>query len=787
MKIGKVYSKFFAGEFSPFLYGQYDYNGYHYSLKECLNAYVMKYGPVMRRPGTIFCSEVPVGGENQNNVRLVPFVVNADTVYVLEFSHLKIRIINDDGTYVIDSETNNPYEIVSPYTDEMLANDSLSYAQSSDVLFIAHPSISPHQLSHYGPTDWAIDEMEIKDGPYFAINVEEDKTITPSGKTGTVTLTASFDIFAEEDIGRSIRLQHANTWGWGVITAVESKTKATLEVKSELGGTDATVEWRLGAFSKTTGYPVAVTFHQERLWFGGTEAQPQTVWSSVSADFNNFAPTDTAGDVTDESSIVLTMLSDESNRIQWLKSDAVLLVGTLGAEFKIFTYDTATVLTPYTAQTASTTSLGSEPIKPIALSRGVVFVQRSGRKLRFMEPASSVYYEEKLPEDLNLTGSHIATVGFKHLSFQKEPTEIIWGVLNDGSLVSITFDVEQSVRAWARQRIGGDKSSVHHICCIPVKSALQYRLFLVVDRYINGVKKRSIEYMDNEITVLTEQSKLVHSDCTFIHDDSLNITDVNYDKETGRIIINTENNDSYKDGDYIKLGAFQSDELCKFIATPIPYSESSSLVSNIVGKVFKVKKVEEGLLLLDKYASDTSDGSRASMQNLIEDIFVLGVARKCVTEVDGLEYLEGETVDIVADGSVLPNQVVANGKIVFNNLYARINIGLPYKTYIKTMPVAMTASTGESTLSQQVNINRIFINLFRSLGFKYGINEQNLKTEVFRKTGSRMDEAVPLYTGTRYLTLAGEIQNKGEVVFVQDQPLPLNILSIEERLNVSDV
>ena len=56
--------------------------------------------------------------------------------------------------------------------------------------------------------------------------------------------------------------------------------------------------WTLeeAAWSATRGYPAAVTFHEGRLVFTATQAQPQTIWGSASGDFENFGVGTAAGD-----------------------------------------------------------------------------------------------------------------------------------------------------------------------------------------------------------------------------------------------------------------------------------------------------------------------------------------------------------------------------------------------------------------------------------------------------------------------------------------------------------
>ena len=90
---------------------------------------------------------------------------------------------------------------------------------------------------------------------------------------------------------------HSGT-GSMVITAVASATSATATVQTKsgflpkafVGSSGASTRWSEGAFSGVRGFPRAVAFYEERLYFAGTTHQPQTVFGSVSADFENHSP-----------------------------------------------------------------------------------------------------------------------------------------------------------------------------------------------------------------------------------------------------------------------------------------------------------------------------------------------------------------------------------------------------------------------------------------------------------------------------------------------------------------
>ena len=833
-RIGKVLSKFYGGEFSQWLRGQYDLSAFNYALDELYNTNVQIYGPLTRRMGTtlVTYTRTKVDGALPD-IRLVPFTVDENTVYVLMLQAntagtIDMYVMRPDGAFVMsDSSTRYSLRLPYRYTDMM----DLRYAQSSDILFIVHPDYAPRQLSHYGPTNWTIGVMDINDGPYFAENANEDKKLTVSGKSGTVTVTSTHNMFSSGDVGRFIRIKHKPdqatkdeaeendetaeaTWGYGKITKFVDAKNVEISVKRKFVNTVASYEWRLGAFGPAPGYPRAITFHQERLWFGGTKTQPQTVWSSKSSDFNNYEPSDKIGDVLDDSSIVLTMLSDETNAIQWMKSDVVLNIGTVGAEFKVFTFSSESVLTPTTAQAQRVTTYGSERIDPVSLPIGTVFVQRSGRRLRHAIFTNSLSNDET-PADLNIWATHIADKGVKQIVYQKEPNNIIWAITSDGELAGLTYEPSQKVMAWARHKPAGKAVKVQNLCCVPHKDALQYRLFLVVDREVGGVLTRCVEFMTNEITDVTKQEEMVYTDASYCTKYTTDVQRIYYNEALGTIKVYTLNDSSRRNKRSNLRGLYQA----TFAGNGVPVHEDTGMApvkflditsfepdlpTTDWSRATKLSDVLEGRLfsmqmLVDESTEDvtvwelkTSAGRALgdTFKGCINDILDVGKVSSCIegwVETDELALYEGEEVQILGDGAVLESQVVTGGTLLLNNSYAYVNIGLGYRSIIKTLPVVNKSDTAEITNMWTLKIIKAYVHVYRSLGFKYGVEKDNLSVEPFRNTKEKMDRATPLYTGTKDITVGDVTENKGQIIVVQDQPLPLNILSIGLKVDASDV
>ena len=139
----------------------------------------------------------------------------------------------------------------------------------------------------------------------------------------------------------------------------------------------ATTEFSEQSYSALRGYPAAVTFHQNRLWFGGTLAQPDGIWGSKSGQFFNFD----IGDGEDNDALDLTANVGEIFSIRHLVSNRDLQVFTTGAELFVQA-PTDKPVTPSNAQIRRQTPYGSSFVKPIVFDGGTLFIQKTGSALR---------------------------------------------------------------------------------------------------------------------------------------------------------------------------------------------------------------------------------------------------------------------------------------------------------------------------------------------------------------------------------------------------------------------
>tara|TARA_R100001594_G_scaffold136874_1_gene179511 strand:+ start:229 stop:2541 length:2313 start_codon:yes stop_codon:yes gene_type:complete len=270
--------------------------------------------------------------------------------------------------------------------------------------------------------------------------------------------------------------------------------------------------WSLGAWSATTGYPRTVAFYEQRLVFGGTATEPQTLWFSASGDYENFRP---GTDPT--SALTYTIGSNQVNVIRYLSSSNQLLVGTSGGEFVVRASGQDNPITPTDTQIKQTTTYGSSTSQPLQIGNSTLFLQRAKRKLREFVYNSDV--ASYTAPDMTILAEHISEGGLSEMAYQQEPDSNVWAVRADGELVCMTYRREEQVVAWHRHVIGGVFSSgnavVESVATIP-GDLNEDQVWVIVKRTIGGATKRYIEYLSNfDFGTSVEDAFFVDSGLTY--------------------------------------------------------------------------------------------------------------------------------------------------------------------------------------------------------------------------------------------------------------------------------
>ena len=254
---------------------------------------------------------------------------------------------------------------------------------------------------------------------------------------------------------------------------------------SAVGSSNANTRWSLGAFGGSQGFPKAVGFYEQRLYFAGTTGQPQTIFGSVSADFENMTP-----GTLDDSAVNFTIASDKVNVIRHLLPARFLQVLTTSAEFTLSGGTGATPVTPTNVNVLRETTFGCSEVRPIRAGNSTILIQKGQEKVK--EITFDLDTDGLLGIDLTILADHIPSGGLTDMVWQQEPELIVWFVHSDGRLVGLTYDRANAAIGWHDHSIGGS-GVVESITSIP--SGAEDQVYVSVKRTIDGSTVRHVEFL----------------------------------------------------------------------------------------------------------------------------------------------------------------------------------------------------------------------------------------------------------------------------------------------------
>ena len=396
-RIQQYQSSFTVGELDPLLRGRIDLQQYYSSVDVANNVLFEPQGGFSRRPGLKFLLDItndnpsngsamiPFEFSTTQNFMIVASAVNNQTTIRFRFfaAGALLTNINGSGNDYLDYTVGTLYD-VSTYD-----LNKLYFTQSADTLILVHENFAPFKIVRgANNTTWSASALSLTI-PKVADTISTSNpsgTITPDAVDGTVTITASASIFSSGNVDQFINV--TNGFGRARIVKFNSATEVEAIVEIPFFEASAAIpngDWELetgyvDAWSNTRGWPRTCTFHESRLYFGGSASDPNTLFGSKVNDFFNFK----AAEALDDDAILVTLSTDSTNAINGIRSGRDLQIFTSGAEFFVPQADLDPI-TPSNITIKSATRRGSKVgLRPQSAEGGTLFIQRQGKALREM-------------------------------------------------------------------------------------------------------------------------------------------------------------------------------------------------------------------------------------------------------------------------------------------------------------------------------------------------------------------------------------------------------------------
>jgi len=438
-----IQTNFSTGELDPLLRSRIDLAQYNNALAKATNVVIQPQGGMRRRPGLKHIVELPSSAAD--GVRLVPFEFSVDDSYMLCFVNQRMYIFKD-GVQITNINGGGTAYLTTSITSAMLGQ--LNWTQSADTMFLVHPDLAPTKLVR-GASDssWTISTNSFSSIPKYAFTITVTTPavghLTPSAVSGNVTLTSQNSFFTSADVG-----QYINAYPQGRARIIQYISNTSVKAVTEYPFFDtsniAQGNWERESgyedvWSSSKGWPRTVTFHEGRLYFGGSKSRPSTIWGSKIGIFDEFMPTE----AFDDDAVEATLDTSSLNVIVDMISGRDLQVFTTGAEFYVPQAGTDPI-TPLTLTFKGVSRNGIKPGTRVqSLESGTVYIQRQGKSINeFLFSDTQLTY---VTQRISLLSGHLL----------KSPTRMALRRANstdEGDLLLMVNDTDGTMAAFSIMR-----------------------------------------------------------------------------------------------------------------------------------------------------------------------------------------------------------------------------------------------------------------------------------------------------------------------------------------------
>ena len=849
---------FNAGELSPLLDARVDIDKYSNGCRQLQNAVVETYGAVRRRPGLEFIAPAKF---HDAPPRLLTFRFSTTTTYILEMGAGYIRYYADGApvvgatpfatftSYVVGNRisittggvfgvpvvityyvclishtsgsfatdlaagkwlllADPAYEIVSPYSAADVFN--VQAAQLNDVIFLAHPNYPVYKLSRISEINWTLLPAEFDVAPLLDENLTAT-TISSSGTTGSVTLTASAALFQAGHVGSYWQISHlrqaasaerniedAGAWVTAKVYAVtDTVTQAGNRYRCLVAHTAGTFSTELAAnkWVLTTMYQITVPLRILGEWnlrtYGTWQAtiylersiNSGTTWERIrkfsgkedrNIDVSGKQDSEALLRAVVEDWVVENPASGTTPRVVLEAVDAYIYGLVKITAVASTTSATATVINDLESTAATKTWSEGAWSGVRGYPRTVTFYEQ---RLCFAgsEYQPQTVWGSVINDYQNFKVGTEDTDAFFYTIAATERNAIQWMANQKGLLIG-TSGGEWSMQAGAQDQpitptnVLVRRQSNYGSYARPANIVNDVALFI----QRNGRRVR-------EMTYAFEKDGYVAPDLTLLaeHITVGGVLQTAYAQQPQSVLWCITGGGTLvgmtyeRDQSVVGWHRHVTDGLFESVATIYGASDDEVWVV--------VKRVINGVT--KRYIERFNPFQWVDKEDAFYVDSGLSYDGAPATTFSGLGHLEGKTVSILADGAPHPTRVVTAGAVTLDDTASVVQIGLPFTTIVEPMRLDSDSTAGVSQGNVK-QIRELVVRLNKSLGLSYGdgIKTYNLS---FRDTSMPMDASPPLYTGDKVIEFDGDFELDARLIIKQEQPLPLCLLAIVVKYEIT--
>jgi len=775
-------TSFNGGIVSRSLYGRKDLAKVLVSLKRAENTLILATGGASNRAGLRFVDKVK---DSSKEAKLTTFEAAGDDAFLLVWGDLNVRPVYQGG--YVDAGGGLPYEVVTVYPHTKL--DGLYMEQSNDVATVVHQEYPIQELSRLAPTNWQFNVVNFNTpvDPPTGVNAAATQGYTGYGADKLPQpfdyKVASVSATGEESLPSAVASSGNNVLGYeknfntitwvapvtgspaveyvvyrgrnGIFGSIGRTPALTFKDDNISPDFTATPQDGYNPFVGAGNYPGIVSFSQGRRVFSATINKPQTIYETQAGNYRNMGRSTPS---RESDSIEFTLAAERKQDIYHILSvKKGLIVMTRSGEWKVTGRD-GNIITPEDQLPEPQSRYGSaRELRPLLIGENILFADRTKKIVYDMEYSLDIdgyKAEDKalLVKDL-FEGRTIAA-----WSYAAKPYGVIWCVMDDGTMLSLTYLKQHDVWGWCQHSTRGRFLDT---AVVPEKG--RDVPYFIVERRISGAWEKYIEFMEER--EFTEVESALFMDSGLTYDEPVTITAVAVGAET-TVTVPAH---GWTTGDEVDIRgtSFQDDD--------------DQTVGTIDGRYTMVVVNANSFKILHKTESNLWEiGDPVDSAALAGAYYTPGVVRRCISLVSGLDHLEGRQVTVLADGydidSVAIAPVVVTGGALpeFERKYARISVGLAYRSLIETLDLVNTAADDNGLMKAT---GPIYARFEKSRGVKIGQTEETA-SEIYSRDDEGYYSPPALKNGVFEVENWDHWANDIPMMFIQDYPLPMTVLGL---------
>lgn len=686
----------------------------------------------------------------------------------------------DSSVYGLYSSGGTVEEIVEVATTYAEADiPQIKIAQEKNVMYLTHPSYNPKKLTYTSATSWAFADhsptrkSRTNAQVISAITVANPAVLT---YTGSDSFSNGDTVYIDGAAGmtevnqREFTVASVNT---GANTFQLSGLDSSGFAAYTGGGIVRKVVTAAAPFLTANNYPAAVGFYERRLYYGGSNNSPNTLYGSGAGTLDDFTlQIDTTAGAQPEADEGIEYQIYGATRINWLRgTDKFLAIGA-NNDVLLASGGIDDVITPSSISIKPTNSYGAADMNAVGRGSLLYYLQSDAGTMRSFE--YSFEQDRYVPVDRTEVASHITQSGVTQFDYLEANNDILWAVRNDGKLAAMTTSSTETISGWQLHDTDGEFISV----CTLTRPKQDSQLWACIKRTINGATQYNIEFMT--------ESPVYPSIEDFFSAGEIEATDrlawLNMMYEAQRGYIHLDSALTYDGSVY----ATQAITPGATTGTGIIFTAGGAVFdSGMIGRQIVRKTVtgyETGVAEITGYTSAT-----IVTCDVLEDFdstaaIPAGEWYLTTDSVSNVGHLEGRTVLVVADGAQHPPITISGGVATLTRQAAVFHVGLGYRGEIETNDLEGGGLNGVAQTKPKA-LYQVGIRFLNSLYVRYGVNRYKLNQIEGRTANMRTDRPPVPFTGDMRVTYANEMADDRQggwtkskrVVLVQDLPFPCYI------------